>query len=155
MNSEINNWRKGVGIFLLNIENKVFIGERIDNLGAWQMPQGGIEEGESIRLAAERELLEETGISNTEFIAESQKWYSYKIPKEIRSKLWNGRFIGQRQKWFAMRFKGLKEEINLKYSNKPEFRACQWVEPCSAVKLIVPFKRKLYKKIISEFSKFL
>lgn len=154
MNTKIENWRKGVGVFLLNAENKIFVGERIDNLGAWQMPQGGVNAGESVRLAAERELLEETGISKTEFLAESQKWYYYKIPKEIQQKLWNGKFVGQKQKWFAMRFKGNSEEINLAYSDKPEFKSWKWIEPSIAVNLIVPFKRELYMKIISEFSKF-
>lgn len=144
-------YRPGVGVMLLDRANRVFVGRRIDMQGDnWQMPQGGIDRGETPRQAALRELKEEVGTDKAEIVAESQGWLSYEVPAEIAGRLWRGRYRGQRQKWFAMRFTGEDRDIDL-MTHHPEFDAWRWVAPAELPTLIVPFKRQLYRDILQEF----
>ncbi|HZT86586.1 MAG TPA: RNA pyrophosphohydrolase [Stellaceae bacterium] len=146
-------YRPAVGIMLLNPESLVFVARRIDMpaaLAAWQMPQGGIDPGETPRQAALRELKEEIGTDRAEFLAESGGWLHYDVPAEIAGGLWGGRYIGQRQKWFAMRFTGADSDIDLA-TEHPEFDAWRWVPSAELPDLIVPFKRQLYLDILAEF----
>jgi putative (di)nucleoside polyphosphate hydrolase len=144
-------YRRGVGIMLLNARNEVFVAQRIDFTGdAWQMPQGGIDTGESPREAAMRELKEETGTDKAEFLAETKGWYSYDFPPKLRERFRRGRFQGQRQKWFAMRFTGKDSDIDLATAH-PEFKAWKWVESDELLRLIVPFKRRVYLDVLEEF----
>lgn len=143
------DYRPGVGIMLLNRNNRVFVGHRRrPKLGAWQMPQGGINPGETPRAAAFRELKEETGVVNAEILAESRVWLSYDLPENLLGKAWNGRWRGQRQKWFAIRFKGRDTEIKI---DRHEFDDWKWVRMAEILDLIVPFKRKVYISVLSEF----
>lgn len=144
-------WRRGVGIMLLDARKQVFVGRRIDVPDAWQMPQGGIDEGETPRQAVWRELKEETGIERAEIIAESARWLRYELPVAARGvRFWGGRYRGQEQKWFALRFLGRDEDIDLA-THHPEFNAWKWVPPASLPTLIVPFKRALYEAVLDEF----
>lgn len=145
-------YREGVGIILLNAENKVFVARRIDMVSeAWQMPQGGIDAGEAPLQAAWRELKEETGTDKAELLRESDGWLSYDLPDMLVPKIWNGRYRGQRQKWFAMRFTGQDSDINIE-TECPEFCEWQWTEMARLPDLIVPFKRTLYQQLVTEFS---
>jgi putative (di)nucleoside polyphosphate hydrolase len=149
--SEGVQYRSGVGIILLNTKNEIFVGRRSDLLeAAWQMPQGGIDDGESPQQAALRELKEETGIDNVEVLAESRGWLYYEVPAELAKKAWEGRWKGQRQKWFVMIFKGWDADINIETEN-PEFNAWRWVSVDELTELAVSFKRRLYADIIGEF----
>ncbi len=150
-------WRIGVGICLLNNSRNIFLGERIDNKGAWQMPQGGvnIKDNEELINAAKRELFEETGVENVEFLKESKNWYYYYLPDYLRKKLWSGKFVGQKQKWFAFSLKGKDEEINLNANIKPEFCNWKWVAPSNVIKEIISFKQDTYKKVLLEFNSLL
>jgi len=144
-------YRRGVGIMLLNARNEVFVAQRIDFTGdAWQMPQGGIDTGESPREAALRELKEEIGTNKAEFLAETKGWFSYDFPPKLRERFRRGRFQGQRQKWFAMRFTGQDSNIDLSTAH-PEFKAWKWVAPEELPRLIVPFKRQVYLDVLEEF----
>jgi putative (di)nucleoside polyphosphate hydrolase len=143
-------YRRGVGIMLLDRLNRIFVARRIDTPEAWQMPQGGIDDGESPRAAALRELEEEIGTAKAEIIAESAQWLRYEVPAEIRTKAWGGRYRGQAQKWFAMRFTGSDADIDLT-RHHPEFDAWKWLAPRDLTALIVPFKRQLYTDILAEF----
>lgn len=144
-------YRAGVGIVLINRHGKVFGGRRIDAAGeAWQMPQGGIDPGEAPEAAAIRELAEETGVTGAEIIAESRDWLSYDLPPELAARVWGGRYCGQRQKWFAMRFSGGDGDIDLN-THHPEFEAWKWLAPDDLTRLIIPFKRRLYDDIFTEF----
>ena len=148
-------YRRGVGIMLLNARNQVFVAQRIDFAGdAWQMPQGGIDTGESPREAALRELKEEIGTDRAEFLAETKGWLTYDFPAKLRERLRRGRFQGQRQKWFAMRFTGKDTDIDLTTAH-PEFSSWKWVEPGELPRLIVPFKRRVYLDLLSEFRRVL
>ncbi|WP_207779297.1 RNA pyrophosphohydrolase [Zavarzinia aquatilis] len=145
-------YRPCVGIMLINPAGLVFVGQRIDNLvEAWQMPQGGIDDGEEPQTAAMRELGEEIGTEKAEIIAESAGWLNYDLPLELIPKVWKGRYRGQRQKWYAMRFLGTDADINIATSH-PEFAAWRWVEHHQLPDLIVPFKRDLYQEIVAEFA---
>jgi putative (di)nucleoside polyphosphate hydrolase len=150
-------YRPAVGILLLNRAGNVFVGRRIDmpaGLAAWQMPQGGIDPGETPRQAALRELQEEVGTDKAEILAESRGWLHYDVPKELWKALggmWGGRYRGQRQKWFAMRFTGADGDIDPAATEHPEFDAWEWVMPARLPDLIVPFKRQLYLDVLAEF----
>jgi putative (di)nucleoside polyphosphate hydrolase len=144
-------YRPGVGMMILDQHNMIFVGKRIDTkIAAWQMPQGGIDVGETPSSAALREMAEEIGSDNGYIIAESKCWYSYDLPKFLIPKLWNGSFRGQKQKWFLIRFMGNNNDININTSN-PEFNEWRWVSLEELPFVIIPFKRKLYKAVINEF----
>ena len=142
--------RIGVGILLLNSENKVFVGKRIDNPQSfWQMPQGGVDKNEDFLQAAKRELKEETGIKSVELIKELNDWLEYDLPKNLLGKIWNGKYRGQTQKWFIMRFLGKNEEINIKTKN-PEFLDWQWIDSSELPNISVNFKTNIYKRLEEE-----
>tara|TARA_B100000029_G_scaffold233037_2_gene230366 strand:- start:436 stop:912 length:477 start_codon:yes stop_codon:yes gene_type:complete len=144
--------RIGVGIILLNNENKVFVGKRIDNpKNYWQMPQGGINENEDYLDAAKRELKEETGAKTVKVIKELNEWLIYELPKNLLGKIWNGEYRGQKQKWFIMKFMGKNEEININTIN-PEFLDWKWIDPAELSKVAVDFKVDIYKKIEKELA---
>lgn len=151
MNNQDLPYRQCVGVALFNAENKVFVGERIDTPGAWQMPQGGIDEGEHPEETAFRELKEEIGTDNAKIILKAPEILRYDLPKEKISELWNGRYRGQEQIWYAMRFTGLETDINLQTFDPPEFSNWKWVKLEKTLDLIVPFKRELYQNIINMF----
>ena len=147
------NYRPGVGILLLNGDGKIFVGRRIDmpaGLAAWQMPQGGIDPGETPREAALRELREEVGTDKAEILGETAGWLHYDLPPEIAGRMWGGGYRGQRQKWFAMRFTGEDSDIDLAAAEHPEFDTWEWLAPERLPELIVPFKRRLYLEVIEE-----
>jgi putative (di)nucleoside polyphosphate hydrolase len=145
-------YRPAVGIMLLNDRNQVFVARRIDIPGeAWQMPQGGIDRGETPRQAALRELEEEVGTAKAEILAESDAWLRYDFPSELRRRAWLKRYRGQAQKWFAMRFTGRDGDFDLA-TRHPEFDAWKWIAPAELPELIVPFKRQLYLDVLAEFS---
>lgn len=147
-------YRPGVGMMIINKDKKVFVAKRVDTkMQAWQMPQGGINLGETPSKAAIREMKEEIGTSKARIIAESKIWYSYDIPKFLIKKLWDGNYRGQRQKWFLMEFTGKDSEINIK-TNNPEFSDWKWTDLESLQNIIVPFKKKLYKAVVNEFESF-
>jgi putative (di)nucleoside polyphosphate hydrolase len=151
--SDLPFYRPAVGIMLLNSAGLAFIGRRIDmpaGLAAWQMPQGGIDPGETPRQAALRELKEEVGTDNAEILAETRGWLHYDLPSDIAPRMWGGRWRGQRQKWSLMRFTGEDSDIN-PATEHPEFDAWEWVEPQRLPELIVPFKRQLYCDLLAEF----
>ncbi len=148
-------FRQGIGMVILNKDNKIFVGQRIDSkLKIWQMPQGGILTGETPSKALFREMKEELGSNKAEIIAESKKWYSYHIPDFLISKLWNGQYKGQKQKWFLLKFYGEDDEIKIQ-TEEPEFKEWKWVNKESLFKIAAPFKQKLYKEVIAEFGPFL
>ncbi len=150
MNSNQLPLRLGVGIVLLNKENKVFVGKRIDNpTNHWQMPQGGVEINENFLQAAKRELEEETSIKSVKLIKELKYWLTYDLPENILGKIWQGKYRGQKQKWFIMQFFGEIEEINIK-TNYPEFLDWKWINPSELPNVAVNFKVSLYKKIMQE-----
>jgi putative (di)nucleoside polyphosphate hydrolase len=149
---EIGRYRAGVGIMLVNHANLVFVARRIDtNEEAWQMPQGGIDDGETPRDAACRELKEEIGTDKAIVLAESRDWLRYDLPPELAGNVWGGRYRGQRQKWFAMRFVGNDAEIDLA-TEHPEFVDWKWVPAAAVRQLIIPFKRQLYLDVLAEFA---
>ncbi|MGH7096007.1 MAG: RNA pyrophosphohydrolase [Stellaceae bacterium] len=155
--SEQQLYRPGVGIMLLNRDGRALVGRRINmpaGMPAWQMPQGGIDPGETPRQAALRELAEEVGTDQAEIIGESQVWRHYDLPEDVAGGVWGGRFRGQRQIWFAMRFTGSDADIDIA-TEHPEFDAWKWVAPSQLAELIVVFKRPLYLDVLSEFRAFL
>lgn len=144
-------YRPCVGIFLLNGGGEVLVARRADVAGhAWQMPQGGIDRGESPHEAAMREMAEEVGTKNASCLLESRVWRSYELPSEIAQRLWQGRFRGQTQKWLAFRFLGEDDEIALD-RHHAEFVDWKWTDPERLVELIVPFKRDVYVSVVDEF----
>ena len=144
-------YRPSVGLMILNSKFEVFVGRRIDSKSeAWQMPQGGIDEGETPEKAAIREMKEEVGTDNAKIISKTKQWYKYDLPNYLISKLWNGRYRGQRQKWFLLQFLGEDSEININYQNA-EFTDWKWVKIEELTNIIVPFKKNLYISVIEEF----
>lgn len=157
-------YRPCVGIVVFNREGRVFIGRRaaggdehVDLTHAWQMPQGGIDEGEEPWPAALRELYEETNIRSVERLGEIADWLAYDIPREIVGRAWSGRYRGQKQKWFAARFTGQDSEIDVAHpagGHKAEFIAWRWEPIANVPALVVPFKRDVYAKVAAEFARF-
>lgn len=151
------DYRPGVGIVLVNHDGKVFVGRRVgmpDGMPAWQMPQGGIDPGETPMQAARRELYEETGTDKAEFVGETGGWLSYDLPPQLLGTVWRGRYRGQRQKWFLMRFVGDDADIDLTRHNV-EFDEWKWVDPVELPELIVDFKRAVYVALLEEFREYL
>jgi len=150
--AEVLPYRSGVGILLLNRHGKVFVGSRIDmHSDAWQMPQGGIESGETPEQAAFRELGEEVGTDKAQIIAKSEDWYFYDLPDELLGKMWSGKYQGQKQKWFVFRFLGEDKDIQINGAHA-EFNDWRWVNFEELPSLAVPFKRQLYEALVNEFS---
>jgi len=150
-------YRPAAGVMLLNGEGKVFVAQRLDStLEAWQMPQGGLDEGEDPQAGALRELEEETGISAAQvrIIARCPTELTYDLPEDLVGKLWKGRWRGQRQTWFLARFTGRDEDIDIATAH-PEFRAWKWIAPAELPATIVPFKKKLYEDLLEAFAKWL
>ena len=146
-------YRMGAGVVLINPYGLIFAGRRIDNPGpAWQMPQGGIDKGETPREAALRELTEETGVSAdlVEVMAETPDWITYELPPEILGRIWKGKYGGQKQKWFALRFLGSDSAVQIA-TEHPEFDRWQWMRAADLVDSIVPFKRALYVQVFNDF----
>ncbi len=144
-------YRLGVGIVLINPAAQVFVARRIDTAeNAWQMPQGGIDEGEDPRTAAFREMGEEIGTEKAEIIDETGDWLAYDLPPDIADRIWKGRFRGQKQKWFLMRFTGSDADIDIG-TEHPEFSDWMWTEFRSLPELIIPFKRELYTAVVDSF----
>ena len=148
-------YRPCVGIALFNTDGKVFVGERIDTPGAWQMPQGGIDDGEGIKAAFYRELVEEVGTDKADIIRIMERPLRYDLPPHLLGKLWNGQYAGQEQIWIAARYTGRDDDIIIHTGHNgadPEFRAWKWVSLDDILNLIVPFKRDTYRAVIEEFS---
>ena len=148
-------YRPCVGVMLVDGKGKVFVGSRIDNKdsGFWQMPQGGVDEGEDLREAALRELQEETGVTSDKVVvlAQAREELLYDLPPELLGKLWGGRYCGQRQTWFLLRFTGEADDIDLEAHDPPEFCDHRWVDPEELPELIVPFKKRVYRAVLEEF----
>jgi putative (di)nucleoside polyphosphate hydrolase len=143
-------YRPNVGMMVLNANDEVFVAQRIDSPGpAWQMPQGGIDEGEDILAAALRELREETSMADVIVLYESPQWYFYDLPKALQKKLWGGGYLGQRQKWVLMRYLGLDQDINIQTPH-PEFLSWQWVSAHTLPDLAVDFKRNIYRTLVAD-----
>jgi len=141
-----------VGVIILNPDGLVLIAQRIDKTSeAWQMPQGGIDEGEDAQTALHRELLEEIGTNKINILHEYPEWLYYDLPEAIRPRLWKGRYNGQRQKWFLTRFTGNDTDINLE-TEEPEFLSWRWEHPHNIVDLAVEFKQDIYRHLFSWLS---
>ena len=146
--------RTGVGIIVLNNKNKVFVGKRKDNPGdKWQMPQGGVDDGEDYISAMKRELFEETSIKSIEVLEEIERFFEYELPENLIGIIWKGKFRGQKQKWFITKFVGKEKEINLKTKN-PEFIEWKWIIPEELPNVIVDFKKKIYLDLLKDIKKF-
>ena len=147
--------RNGVGVIILNNENKVFVGKRKDNpVNQWQMPQGGVEIGESYLSAMKRELYEETSIKSIEILKEIDGFFEYELPRNLVGIIWKGKFRGQKQKWFVAKFIGNENEINLETRN-PEFIEWKWITPNQLPKTIVNFKKKMYADLLEIINDFI
>ena len=155
MNMQKLPMRNGVGVIVLNNENKVFVGKRKDNpVNKWQMPQGGVEKGESYLSAMKRELYEETSIKSIDILREIDGFFEYELPKNLVGIIWKGKFRGQKQKWFIARFIGDENEINLQTKN-PEFIEWKWIIPDDLPKTIVDFKKKMYVELLEIINDFI
>ena len=155
MTEKILPLRIGVGVIVLNQENKIFVGKRKDNpIDKWQMPQGGVNKNENFLAAMKRELSEETSIKNIKILKELKGWFHYELPKNLLGIIWKGKFRGQKQKWFIVRFLGKDSEINLK-TKHPEFIEWKWLEINDLPKVIVDFKKNVYEKLLIELKKFI
>ncbi len=144
-------YRACVGICLFNQKGDVFVGERLDSPGAWQMPQGGIDEGEDIKTAFFRELKEETGTDKAAILRIHDKKLRYSLPPRLLGKLWDGKYAGQEQTWVAARFEGADTDILIDAHDPPEFRHWKWVPFTDVLNLIVPFKKDTYREVIKAF----
>jgi len=145
--------RTGVGVILLNQENKVFVGKRKDNpIDKWQMPQGGVDKGEDFLSAMKRELYEETSIKNIKIIKEINGFFQYELPENLVGIIWKGKYRGQRQKWFIVKFIGNNKEINLN-TKQQEFIDWKWIAPEKLPEVIVEFKKDVYTQLLKEIEK--
>ena len=147
-------YRRNVGVMLVNAEGHAFVGQRLDSeVPAWQMPQGGIDKGESPREAALRELEEETGVSASLVTVEGETegWISYDLPADIVPRIWKGRYKGQEQKWFLLRFHGTDQDVNIEVEH-PEFSEWRWLPVDQLIDHIVPFKRGVYEQVVAAFA---
>jgi putative (di)nucleoside polyphosphate hydrolase len=156
-------YRPCAGMAVFNREGLVFIGRRIDGpehtdeVHVWQMPQGGVDRGEDAWRAARRELREETNIRSVDKLGEIADWLAYDIPRDIVGQAWKGKYRGQKQKWFALRFTGDDDEIDIAHpagGHEPEFMAWRWEPLANVPKLVVPFKRPVYERVVTEFARF-
>ena len=155
MNMQRLPMRNGVGVIVLNNENKVFVGKRKDNpVDKWQMPQGGVDIGESYLSAMKRELYEETSINSIEILKEIDGFFEYELPKNLVGIIWKGKFRGQKQKWFITRFIGNENEINLQTENQ-EFIEWKWIIPDELPRTIVDFKKKMYVELLGILKDFI
>ena len=157
MKSNPEDYRPNVGMMIINQKKEIFVGKRIDHpSNFWQMPQGGIDAQEIPSIAALREMDEEVGITKNkvDLLTESKDWYYYSIPSDLAKTLWKGKYKGQRQKWFLYKFKGTEKDINI-HTEHPEFSDYKWVTKDFLVPNIVPFKKKIYEKLLLEFKDYL
>ena len=157
MNFNPKDYRPNVGMMIINKKKEIFVGKRIDHpSNFWQMPQGGIDAQEIPSIAALREMEEEVGIkkNKVDLLTESKDWYYYSIPSDLAKTLWKGKYKGQRQKWFLYKFKGTEKDINI-HTEHPEFSDYKWVTKDFLVPNIVPFKKKIYEKLLLEFKVYL
>ena len=154
-------YRPCVGTMVLNRDGLVFVGRRFDDREhvdadhPWQMPQGGLDPGEEPYRAALRELAEETSIVSVERLAEAPEWFAYDLPPEVAAHAWGGRYRGQKQKWYALRFTGRESEIDVAHppgGHEPEFSEWRWEPMRNLPDLIIPFKRKVYERVVAEFA---
>ena len=157
MKSNPKDYRPNVGMMIINQKKEIFVGKRIDHpSNLWQMPQGGIDAQEIPSIAALREMEEEVGIkkNKVDLLTESKDWYYYSIPSDLAKTLWKGKYKGQRQKWFLYKFKGTDKDVNI-HTEHPEFSDYKWVTKDFLVPNIVPFKKKIYEKLLLEFKDYL
>jgi putative (di)nucleoside polyphosphate hydrolase len=150
-------YRPCVGVMLIDARGLVFVGQRIDSLiPAWQMPQGGIDDGEKPREAAYRELWEETGVTRdkVEFVGKTHGWVTYDLPPDLLGKVWGGKYRGQKQKWFLFRFRGQDNDIRIA-TDHPEFSTWRWITADEMIDSIVPFKRTVYEEVVRSFRAYL
>ena len=153
VNPDTLPYRPCVGIMLINTQGRIFAGQRIDSTSpAWQMPQGGIDDGEKPRDAALRELMEETGITAdlVQFIAKTEGWVTYDLPPELLGRVWGGKYRGQRQKWFLYRYLGRDDQVQIA-TDHPEFSTWAWIGADDMIASIVPFKRAVYETVVAAF----
>ena len=157
MKSNPKDYRPNVGMMIINQKKEIFVGKRIDHpSNFWQMPQGGIDAQEIPSIAALREMEEEVGIkkNKVDLLTETKDWYYYSIPSDLAKTLWKGKYKGQRQKWYLYKFKGAENDINI-HTEHPEFSDYKWVTKDFLVPNIVPFKKKIYEKLLLEFKDYL
>jgi len=155
MNNKILPLRTGVGIVVLNSQNKILVGKRQDNpFDKWQMPQGGVDPDEPLIQAMKRELLEETSIKNIEILKEFDRWFEYELPENLVGKIWKGKYRGQKQKWFVVRYLGSDSEININ-TKHPEFIEWKWIDMELLPDLIVHFKKHVYEEVLTELKKYI
>ena len=150
-------YRPCVGVMLINADGLIFAGQRLDSkVAAWQMPQGGIDDGEKPSVAALRELVEETGVTAdlVQFIAKTEGWVTYDLPPDLLGKVWGGKYRGQRQKWFLYRYLGGDDQVQIA-SDHPEFSMWRWIEADQMIASIVPFKRAVYETVVATFRPYL
>ncbi|MDM8335239.1 RNA pyrophosphohydrolase [Wolbachia pipientis] len=147
-----DKYRPCVGIMLLNKQGHVFVGKRFDSDFYWQMPQGGINDGEELEQAALRELLEEVGTDKAEIVAKSKDWVYYNLPEKVIPTCWNGKYSGQKQRWFLMKFYGEDKDIDINYTDYPEFKEWCWQSVDGLVANVIPFKKEVYKTVVEQLS---